>query len=47
LKVERGYGRDAVLAIYRDTLEGSAVADQGNILSLWDDEQSASGGGAE
>jgi hypothetical protein len=47
LKVERGYGRDAVLAIYRDTLEGSAVPDQGNILSLWDDEQSASGGGAE
>ncbi len=43
LRVERGYGRDAVERIYQATLQGSARPDQGNVLSLWDDEQSASG----
>jgi hypothetical protein len=43
LQVERGYGRDAVLETYRATLEGSAAPDRGHILSLWDDERSASG----
>ena len=44
LRVERGYGRDAVERIYQSTLEGSARPEQGNVLSLWEDERAASGG---
>jgi hypothetical protein len=44
LRVERGYGRDAVERIYQATLEGSARPDQGNVLSLWEDDRTASGG---
>jgi hypothetical protein len=43
LQVERSYGRDAVERVYRETLEGSASPAQGNILSLWENERSASG----
>ncbi len=43
LRVERAYGRDAVERIYQATLQGSARPDQGNVLSLWDDERAASG----
>jgi hypothetical protein len=38
MRVERGYGRDAVEKVYQATLQGSARPDQGNILSLWDAE---------
>ena len=34
LRVERGYGRNAVERIYQATLEGSASPEQGNVLSL-------------
>ena len=44
LRVERAYGRDAVARVYQATLAGSARPDQGNVLSLWDDERAASGG---
>jgi hypothetical protein len=43
LRVERAYGRDAVERVYQATLQGSARPDQGNVLSLWDDERSAAG----
>lgn len=43
LDVERGYGRDAVERVYHATLENRARPNQGNILSLWEDEDSASG----
>jgi hypothetical protein len=43
LKVERGYGRDAVERVYKSTLEGSARPQQGNVLSLWEDEGAAAG----
>jgi hypothetical protein len=43
LSVERGYGRDAVERIYQATLAGSALPNQGNVLSLWDDAKAASG----
>jgi len=38
LRVERGYGREAVERVYRATLEGSASPAQGNVLSLWERE---------
>jgi len=37
LRVERGYGREAVERVYQDTLAGSAPPDRGNVLSLWDE----------
>jgi hypothetical protein len=43
LQVERGHGRDAVERVYQATLQGSARPDQGNVLSLWDDERAAAG----
>ena len=43
LRVERGYGRDAVERIYQATLEGSASPEQGNVLSLWEDADAAAG----
>ena len=43
LQIERAYGRDAVERIYHATLQGSARPDQGNVLSLWDDERAAAG----
>jgi hypothetical protein len=43
LRVERGYGCSAVESVYHATLQGSARPDQGNVLSLWDDEGAASG----
>jgi hypothetical protein len=43
LRVERAYGRDAVERVYQTTLQGSARPDQGNVLSLWDDERAAAG----
>ena len=43
LKVERGYGRDAVERVYQATLEGSASPSTGYVLSLWDDEDAAAG----
>lgn len=36
LRVQRGYGRDAVDRVYQATLAGSADPAEGNILSLWD-----------
>lgn len=43
LRVERGYGRDAVERVYRETLGGRASPAAGHVLSLWDDEASAGG----
>lgn len=43
LKIERGYGRDAMAQKYQATLDGSASPEQGNILSLWESEAAASG----
>lgn len=43
LKVERGYGRDAVERVYRATLEGNASPAEGHILSLWENERAAAG----
>jgi NADPH:quinone reductase-like Zn-dependent oxidoreductase len=43
LRVERGYGREAVERVYRETLDGSANPSEGNILSLWDNEDAAAG----
>lgn len=36
LEVKRGYGRDAVLETYRDTLAGRTRPEHGRVLSLWD-----------
>ena len=35
LRIERGYGRDAVAARYAETLVGKADPAQGTILSMW------------
>ncbi len=43
LRVERGYGREAVQRVYQATLEGSASPDQGNVLSLWENADAAAG----
>jgi hypothetical protein len=43
LRVERGYGRDAVERVYNETLNGSADPSRGNILSLWENEDAAAG----
>ncbi len=43
LRVERGYGREAVRRVYQATLEGSASPDQGNVLSLWENADAAAG----
>jgi hypothetical protein len=43
LRVERGYGRDAVERVFASTLKGEARPDQGHIISLWDNESDASG----
>jgi NADPH:quinone reductase-like Zn-dependent oxidoreductase len=45
LKVDRGYGEEAVERIFQATLSGSAAPDHGNILSLWDDADAAAGNG--
>lgn len=36
LEVRRGAGREAVERVYRETLEGRARPEQGQVLSLWD-----------
>ncbi len=38
LEVVRGYGRDAVARVYRETLEGRTIPSQGHVISLWDAE---------
>ncbi len=43
LRVERGYGREAVQRVFQATLEGSASPDQGNVLSLWENADAAAG----
>ena len=43
LRVERGYGREAVKRVYDATLAGSASPAEGNILSLWESEDAAAG----
>lgn len=43
LRIERGYGREAVERTYQATREGSAHPDRGHILSLWDDAGAATG----
>jgi hypothetical protein len=43
LKVKRAYGRDAVERVYEETLDGKAQPADGHVISLWDDEASASG----
>ena len=43
LRVERGYGRDAVERVYQATLAGSADPSKGNMLSLWESDAAASG----
>jgi hypothetical protein len=43
LRVERGYGREAVERVYAATLAGSASPAEGNILSLWESEDAAAG----
>jgi NADPH:quinone reductase-like Zn-dependent oxidoreductase len=44
LRVQRGYGRDAVERVYLETLEGRARPEDGHVISLWDSEEEASGG---
>jgi NADPH:quinone reductase-like Zn-dependent oxidoreductase len=36
LRVQRAYGRDAVLRAYRETLEGRTPPECGHVVSLWD-----------
>lgn len=43
LKIERGYGRDAVSTAFQAVLAGKASPDTGYIVSLWDSEAEASG----
>jgi len=43
LRVERGYGREAVERVYATTLAGDASPAAGNILSLWESEAAAAG----
>jgi hypothetical protein len=43
LRVKRGYGREAVERVYTATLDGKAQPADGHVISLWDDEASASG----
>ena len=43
LSVVRGYGRDAVESIYRKTLDGKTSPAEGQIISLWDSAEEASG----
>ena len=43
MRVERGYGREAVEQVYQATLKGSANPADGHILSLWEGEDAASG----
>jgi hypothetical protein len=43
LRVERGYGRDAVERVYGATLRGEARPERGHVLSLWDDAAAAGG----
>lgn len=43
LRVERGYGREAVQRVFRATLEGSASPAPGNVLSLWENADAAAG----
>jgi NADPH:quinone reductase-like Zn-dependent oxidoreductase len=44
LRVQRGYGREAVERVYLETLEGRTRPEDGHVLSLWDSAQEASGG---
>ncbi len=43
LRVERGYGRDAVEAVYGETLGGRADPARGNVISMWDTPEEAAG----
>lgn len=43
LRVRRGHGREAVERVYHDTVDGRTDPADGHVLSLWDDEASASG----
>jgi hypothetical protein len=43
LKVERAYGREALERVYRATLAGSASPATGHVVSLWENEDAASG----
>lgn len=43
LEVQRGYGRDAALHGYLETLEGRARPNRGHVLSLWDSAAQAAG----
>jgi hypothetical protein len=43
LDVKRGYGRDAVEAVYRDTLDAKTLPSEGQVISLWDNADEAAG----
>lgn len=43
LKVERGYGRDAVETVFQRTLDAKTNPSEGQIISLWDSAAEASG----
>ncbi len=43
MRVERGYGREAVERVYRAILTGSARPESGHVLSLWENEDAAAG----
>ena len=43
LSVQRGYGRDAVESVFNETLDAKTSPAQGQVISLWDSEEQASG----
>jgi len=43
LQVERGYGRDALLASFEATVAGGVSPERGQVLSLWDNAEQAAG----
>jgi len=43
LSVKRGYGRDAVETVYRETLDAKTSPAEGQVISLWDSAEEAAG----
>ena len=43
LTVKRGYGRDAVESVFRETLDAKTSPAEGQIISLWDSAEAAAG----
>ena len=43
LRVKRGYGREAVLKVFNETLDAKTSPADGHVISLWDSEPEAAG----